>query len=49
MKIPLNKNTMSKEERKPLIKVFDSGYMTMGKKPKSLKKNLLNILMSSMQ
>ena len=31
VKIPLNKNTIGKDERKALLKVFDSGYMTMGK------------------
>ena len=34
MIIPLNKNTMGREERKALIQTFDSGYMTMGKKTK---------------
>ena len=49
MIIPLNKNTMGREERKALIQTFDSGYMTMGKKTKEFEKNLLNILMSSTQ
>ena len=31
MIIPLNKNTIGKAEKNALIKVFDSGYMTMGK------------------
>ena len=39
MIIPLNKNTMGKEERKALIETYDSGFMTMGKKTKSFEKN----------
>ena len=31
MIIPLNKNTVGKAEKDALNKVFDSGYMTMGK------------------
>ena len=31
IKIPLNKNTIGKDEREALLQVFDSGYMTMGK------------------
>tara|TARA_B100000900_G_scaffold351521_1_gene318659 strand:- start:2014 stop:3213 length:1200 start_codon:yes stop_codon:yes gene_type:complete len=31
MRIPLNKNTIGVSEKKALNKVFDSGYMTMGK------------------
>ena len=34
MIIPLNKNTMGREERKALIDTYDSGFMTMGKKTK---------------
>ncbi len=39
MIIPLNKNTMGREERKALIETFDSGFMTMGKKTKLFEKN----------
>ena len=31
IKIPLNKNTIGAAEKRALNKVFDSGYMTMGK------------------
>ena len=31
IKIPLNKNTIGNAEKRALNKVFDSGYMTMGK------------------
>ena len=44
MKIPLNKNTMSKEERSAMIKVFDSGYMTMGKVTKKFEKKFAQML-----
>ena len=37
IKIPLNKNTIGAAEKRALNKVFDSGYMTMGKVTKSLK------------
>ncbi len=30
MRIPLNKNTIGKDEKKALNRVFDTGYMTMG-------------------
>ena len=30
MYIPLNKNTIGNDERRALLKVFDSKYMTMG-------------------
>ena len=39
MIIPLNKNTMGREERKALIETYDSGFMTMGKKTKLFEKN----------
>ena len=35
-KIPLNKNTIGATEKRALSKVFDSGYMTMGRLQKSL-------------
>jgi len=38
IKIPLNKNTIGDSEKKALIKVFDSGYMTMGKVTKEFEK-----------
>ncbi len=44
MIIPLNKNTMGREERKALIQTFDSGYMTMGKKTKEFEKKFAKYL-----
>tara|TARA_B100000886_G_scaffold340160_1_gene308212 strand:- start:1366 stop:2565 length:1200 start_codon:yes stop_codon:yes gene_type:complete len=38
MKIPLNKNTIGNAEKLALNKVFDSGYMTMGKVTKKFEK-----------
>ena len=38
VKIPLNKNTIGKAEKIALNKVFDSGYMTMGKVTKKFEK-----------
>ena len=38
VKIPLNKNTIGNAEKKALNKVFDSGYMTMGKVTKEFEK-----------
>ena len=38
IRIPLNKNTIGEAEKKALIKVFDSGYMTMGKVTKEFEK-----------
>ena len=44
MIIPLNKNTMGRDERKALIKTFDSGYMTMGKKTVEFEKKFAKLL-----
>ena len=49
VKIPLNKNTIGKDEREALLQVFDSGYMTMGKITKNLNLFLQNILVQNMQ
>ena len=38
MIIPLNKNTIGNAEKLALNKVFDSGYMTMGKVTKKFEK-----------
>lgn len=38
IKIPLNKNTIGNAEKRALNKVFDSGYMTMGKVTKEFEK-----------
>jgi CDP-6-deoxy-D-xylo-4-hexulose-3-dehydrase len=44
MIIPLNKNTMGREERKALIDTYDSGFMTMGKKTKLFENKFAKML-----